>query len=267
MHSTILQLGPFVIRSYTLMLSIAFLAGTLLAVRRARKHVIPPHEVVNFAVLIIIASIVGSRLLYVFEHLETFSQHPEAMFFIWQGGLSFHGGLFLALIAAWWWLNNKKISIGRMLDIFVPAMALGFFFVRIGCFLNGCCFGTPTDASWGVVFPSDSPAGWVFKDTAIHPTQLYSSFLGLISFFILLVIERKMQLDDRNGLLFLFFLVLFALWRFILEFFRYQGHNAITVAWFTEAQIYSVGILILSVTIITQIFRKKLNDDILGKQA
>ena len=257
MHSTILQIGPITIGAYALMVTIAFLVGAFLAVRRAKEYGILPHEVTNLVTLILITSIVGSRMLYVFEHIRAFSENPISIFLISQGGLSYNGGLFFALIGAFCWLKRKKIPVVRMLDILAPTIPLGFFLVRIGCFLNGCCFGNPTDMPWGVVFPSDSPAGWVYKNIKIHPTQLYSSFSGLISFFILLGFEKKLQFAKGNGLLFFSFLILSALWRFIIEFFRYQEPQSIMVGWFTEAQAYCVGIFIVSMTMILRIYMKK----------
>jgi phosphatidylglycerol:prolipoprotein diacylglycerol transferase len=214
------------------MLAIAFLSGTLLAIRRAKKYGIQPCEVVTLVNITIIASFVGSRMLAILENFEDYSQNPKSILFIWQGGFSYHGGLFLALIGVFWWAKRSKISFGSILDIFAPSVALGFFFVRIGCFLNGCCFGNPTDMPWGLVFPLDSPAGWIYKGIKIHPTQLYASLSGLMSFFLLLVLDEKLYLVGRNGLLFFSFLILSAVWRFIIEFFRYHGDYLQTVAWF-----------------------------------
>ncbi|MHC4791462.1 MAG: prolipoprotein diacylglyceryl transferase, partial [Planctomycetota bacterium] len=244
--------------SYALMLTIAFLAGTILAVRRAKRYGIQPREVIKLVNIIIIASIVGSRILFVLENLKVYSENLLSILFIWQGGFSYNGALFLSLVCTFLWLRRKKISVGKMLDVLAPAIALGFFFVRIGCFLNGCCFGTPTEMSWGVIFPPSSPAGQVYENIKIHPTQLYSSFSGLISFFLLLRLEKKIQFAEVSGLLFLSFLTLSALWRFIIEFFRYQGHDSTKVGWFTEAQIYSMVIFIFSVIMITRICKKKI---------
>ena len=229
------------------MLTIAFLVGTLIAARRAKRYGILPDEMVNLAVVIIIASIVGSRTLFVFEHIKIFSNNPISVLFIWQGGFSYHGGLLFAFIGALWWIKRKNIPIRRTFDIVAPSIALGFFFVRIGCFLNGCCFGNPTDMPWGVIFPSDSAAGLIYNNTKIHPTQLYDSLSGLISFFILLGIEKKLQFSEGKGLLLFFILILSALWRFIIEFFRYQMPDLIIVGWFTKAQAYCLGILLFSI--------------------
>ena len=117
--------------------------------------------------------------------------HQGISFLLWQGGLSYHGGLFAAVLAAWLWFRVKRIPVEKMVDIFAPSIALGFGIVRIGCFLNGCCFGTPTDMPWGLNFPLISPAGRVFGSAPIHPVQLYASICGLLGFLVLIWIEKK----------------------------------------------------------------------------
>jgi phosphatidylglycerol:prolipoprotein diacylglycerol transferase len=255
----ILEIGPIVIGSYAIMLTLAFLIGTIVAARRAKKCGILPHEIVTLVVIIIIASIIGSRALFILEHFHVFLKDPISIFYVWEGGLSYYGGLLLAIIAFTWWLKSKNISALRMLDIFSPSVTLGFFFVRIGCFLNGCCFGKPTDVPWGVVFPPESPAGQVYKDTPIHPSQLYSSLSGLLGFFVLLGIEKRFRLDRRAGLLFFLFLIISALWRFIIEFYRYQNFDATMVFWFTKNQVYSLVIFAFSIIMVALIYKGRIS--------
>jgi phosphatidylglycerol:prolipoprotein diacylglycerol transferase len=256
-HPTILQIGPIAIRAYPFMLALAFLAGTLLAIRLGKRHGILTHEATRFATIVLIASVVGSRVLYILEHYGAFSGHPIRATVLWQGGLSYHGGLFLSLLAGCWWLKRRRIPIGAMLDVFAPGIALGFFLVRIGCFLNGCCFGIPTDVPWAVVFPPDSPAGWVYGNTAIHPTQLYGAFSGLVGFLILLGIGRRAPFADGRGLVFLSLLVFSSLWRFIIEFFRYQEPHAVLAGGLTEAQSYCLGIFVIAMGTALWVYRRR----------
>ena len=173
-----------------------------------------------------------------------------------RGGFSYHGGLFFSFIGVFWWMKRKKIfSWGNIVDICTPSIVLGFFFVRIGCFLNGCCFGTPTDMPWGIVFPSDSPAGLIYKNTKIHPVQLYAAFSALVSFIILIAIEKRGHFVRRKGHLFFSFLILSAIWRFIIEFFRYQEFNSTLINWLTNAQVYSVTVLFFAIFILTRILQ------------
>jgi phosphatidylglycerol:prolipoprotein diacylglycerol transferase len=257
MHHTIFTLGPIAIRAYALMLCVAFLVGAFLAVKRAKKFGITPHEVISVVTVIIITSIAGSRILYVLEHIRSFTASPGSFFHVTGGGLSYHGGLLFACVGVLWWVRRRKASAGIVFDIITPAVALGFFFVRIGCFLNGCCFGTPTDLPWGVVFPPDSPAGWVYANATIHPTQLYSSFAGLMVFLVLLRLEKKGSFARGSGSLFFSFLILSALCRFVIEFFRYHDSYALVTGSFSLAQAYCVAILLFSGTMMIVTRRKR----------
>ena len=215
MYRTLFQIGPIGINAYTAMLTLAFLVGTILAIQRAKSRGVAAHDVVRLATLAIVASIAGARLLYGLEHVRTFATAPGDILRLWQGGLSYHGGLFAAVLAAWLWLRAKGIAVGKMVDIFAPSIALGFSIVRIGCFLNGCCFGLPTEVPWGVVFLPYSPAGRVYGAVAIHPVQLYASVCGFLTLLVLLWTENSYPFGAGNGLLFLLCLALSSSWRFL----------------------------------------------------
>jgi len=158
MHPILVHLGKLQIRSYGFMLALSFLLGIWLASKRARRAGVDPQKILDLSVIIILAAVVGSRLLYVMFHLDQYS-NPLDMFALWQGGATFYGGFILAVIASYWWVQKHKIPFLQMADIMAPSIALGLIFTRIGCFLSGCCYGKPTTHSWGVVFPPDSPAG------------------------------------------------------------------------------------------------------------
>jgi len=257
MHNTVFHFGPIIIRSYAAMLTIAFLVGTLLALKRAKKYEIPANEVVRIVNVIIIASLVGSRILGIIENFPKYSEDPKQIFCIWQGDFSYHGGLILAFISVFWWANRKNISFGCILDAFTPSIALGSCFVRIGCFLNGCCFGNPTTMPWGLIFPLNSPAGYIYQGIKIHPTQVYESLAGLASLFILLFVEKMFKPTDRDGKLFFSFLILTAISRFIVEFFRYQNPDLQKFGYLTEAQVFCIMFLIFSVLSLSIIYMKK----------
>ncbi len=256
MHGTILHVGPIAITSYALMLTLAFLAGTLLAARRARRYGISSHELANVANLIIISSIAGSRLLYALEEPDSFAQDPVSIFFIWRGGVSYHGALFLSVISVLCWLRWRHITAGALFDAVAPSIALGFFLVRIGCFLNGCCFGTPTDMPWGVAFPLNSPAGQVYQNMKVHPTQLYEAVAGLATLFVLLALEGAGRFRKRPFVLFFSTLAISAVWRFFVEFYRHHESGRPALLWFSEAQVYCIIILTLAIPAIVR-FRDK----------
>ena len=231
MHSKLFQIGPLEIHSYGLMLAISFLIGIYFSMYRARKQGIDPNKIIDLSVVIVISAIFGARFLYVIFHLEEFKGHwldtinPfQSSGQIGIAGLTMLGGFVAAVIFGLLYLKIKKLPRLKIADIVMPAIGLGIFVTRIGCFLNGCCYGIPTDVPWAMVFPSDCPAGAQYVGQAIHPTQLYSSLYGLIIFGLLLFLERYKKFD--GFLLYLFF-ILYGISRFTVDFFRYYENSMV----------------------------------------
>jgi len=233
MHPELFRIGPFSIHSYGVMLALSFVLGIFIAVRRGEKRGIKGEEIVNLGFVIIISSIVGARLFYVLFHLQEFRGRWLYTFWpvqedgtVGMGGLILLGGFILAFLSGGIFILKKKLNFWSLADSVAPAIALGIFLTRIGCYLNGCCFGKACDLPWGVVFPPDSPAGAVMGGVHIHPTQLYSSLYGLIIFGILMGIER-FRLPD--GFVMGLFLVLYGISRFTVDFFRYYESHMFVV--------------------------------------
>lgn len=238
MHPVLIELGPLKIYAYGFMLALSFLAGIRLAAWRADRRRVGGELIYDLSIILVIAAVVGSRGLYILTHRQHYSSLVD-IFALWQGGATYYGGLVLALAGAFVFLRRKGMSFLRVADICAPSIALGVFFTRIGCFLSGCCFGRPTGCPLGVAFPPESPAGSMFTGH-IHPTQLYSSFYGLVIFALLLVLERWSRFD---GYLFSCLLVLYGIARFTVDFFRWYEPSAMTGA-LTFNQMISIGLVI-----------------------
>lgn len=229
MYPELFRIGPITINSYGIMLALAFIVGIFLAIKKAEKRGIQSDTIVNLAFIVMISAIIGSRLFYVLFHIDEFKGRWIYTFLpvqpdgtIGLGGLIFLGGFVGALLSAEIYLHIKKISFWKIADSVAPSLALGLFFGRIGCFLNGCCFGEACDLPWGVTFPPNSPAGYRMGQVDIHPTQLYASAYGLLIFLILMVLDRK---ERHNGLLFSVFLILYGISRFTVDFFRFYENQ------------------------------------------
>ncbi len=255
MHPILLDLGRLQIRSYGFMLALSFLIGIWLAGRRAKRAGVDPQKVLDLSVIIIIAAVVGSRLLYVVFHLEQYS-NPLDMFALWQGGATFYGGFILAVVASYFWVMKNNIPFLKIADIMAPSIGLGLVFTRIGCFLSGCCYGHPTDLAWGVVFPPDSPAGAAamaiaqqrgVDHVALHPTQLYSSLKGLIIFSTLMLLQPRLQ---KRGATFGMLLVLYGIGRFSIDFLRYYETNALVVAGLSFNQVISIVLIAVGLVLL-----------------
>jgi len=214
------------------MLAISFLLGIWLSVHRAKSKNVDPNQIMDLSVLIIISAIVGSRLLYVLFHLNEFSGHWLDTINPFQSngqigiaGLTMLGGVILSFITTFIYLRWKKLSFLVFADILLPMFALGEAITRLGCYLNGCCFGLPCEhGSLCVTFPSDSPAGSFFPGTPLYPTQLYQSFYGLVMFGLMLSADRKKRYPGFQ--LHLFF-ILYGIGRFTIDFFRYYEDSMI----------------------------------------
>ncbi len=156
MHPTIIRIGPIAIRSYGLMLMIGFLFAVWSASRRAAKSGADKDFVTNLGLISLISGIIGARVFYIIHYLEDFLNVPNplwSMINVTAGGLEFYGGFITAIVCVMVYLVLKKKSIRWYLDILAPSIMLGLAFGRIGCFLNGCCWGKETSCPLAIRFP------------------------------------------------------------------------------------------------------------------
>jgi phosphatidylglycerol---prolipoprotein diacylglyceryl transferase len=251
MFPTIVKIGGLQIYSYGLMLFISFLAGIWIVERRARKFGVESKKITDLALWILVGVVVGSRAFYVAFHWQEFSHDLIGIIAFWRGGLAglmFYGGFLGALAAGLVFARVKRLPIVKMLDAAAPAIMLGEFFTRIGCFLNGCCFGTPTGGVLGMEFPLHSPAGATFPHQCIHPTQLYSSLAGMVLFLLALWLERR---HLKDGVLFSVLLIVYSLFRFGIDFVRYY-ENASNL-W--GNQVVAIGLTLVGVALLVLFLR------------
>lgn len=227
MHRTLIDFGIFQIHSYGFFLALSFWLGIWLAGHRAEKRGIPAERITDVSLIIIVATVVGARALFVIAHWDQFQGRMLDMFRTWEGGLTMYGGAIPATILAMWFLRRWGLDPWKAADAVTPSMALGLGLTRIGCFLSGCCYGQPTDLPWGCVFPADSHAGTVFPGVALHPAQLYAAFTGFgLAGFLLWVDRRRLP----TGSLFLLFLMLYSIARILLDLVRTYDATAFPIA-------------------------------------
>ena len=222
MHPEITSLGPLHLKFYGLALTTSFLVGTYLSMRRARRVGVSEDLIVWLSLVVLGLAVVGSRTLYVITHLEEFGDVPLDFFKLWEGGLSMYGGVLAAVVGGLAFLRTQTQRVWLVCDVVAPSVALGEAVTRLGCFMNGCCFGTPTALPWAVRFPEDSFSALVFPGGALHPSQLYSFAAGLVVFFVLLGPGRRIKYE---GGLFWLCILLLSCARFLIDFTRYYGGN------------------------------------------
>jgi len=249
MHPDLFSLGPVTIHTYGLFLATGFFAGLLVATRLGRYQGIDPQKIMDMGFIMIIAGLIGSRLMYCIINISYFIENPIDIIKIWEGGLVFSGGLVGIAPAMAWYTRRHHLPLWRMGDIWAPAAAIGQGIGRIGCLMAGCCYGRPTGTKWGVVFTN--PESLAPLNIPLHPTQIYSSISGFIIFIILFRLYKNRKFD---GQVFLWFLILHSTARLAIERFRGDDRGMFFGTDMTTTQF--VALLILIGSVITLFIRK-----------
>jgi len=238
----IVQLGPFALRWYGVMYLFGFLIAYLLIRHLADKRQLPLNRDGQSDLLFygVLGVILGGRLGYVlFYNAGYYLQHPLQIFSVWEGGMSFHGGLLGVVVAAVLFSWRRKLPVLLLGDILVTASALGLGLGRIGNFINGELWGRVTTVPWGMVFPAAGPE-------PRHPSQLYEALLeGLVVFVILWWLHRR---KAPHGVPFFSFFLLYGCFRFVIEFFRQpDAHLGFLWAGATMGQMLCLPMILVGV--------------------
>ncbi|HPT69980.1 MAG TPA: prolipoprotein diacylglyceryl transferase [Syntrophomonas sp.] len=245
MHPVLLEFGNIKIYSWGFMLAIAVIVAIIGLTKLFKREGYDPDSVLDLVILLVLAGIVGSRLLYIIAYQwQELLNDPAAVLSLKNGisGLVWYGSVLLDVPLFIWYLRRKKYPMWNVLDMFAPFVALGYAIVRIGCFLNGCCYGELTSSACGVVFP------YVDSFTR-YPTQLFSSGINFILFGILYWYYPRRSYD---GEVFVFYFMGYSVYRFLIEFLR---ESQVNFGVFTMSQLISVGIFLLA--LLLHIWKKK----------
>ena len=252
MHPIAFYLGSLPVRWYGVMMACAFLAGLWTATRRARLVNVSGDVIADVTLWLMFGSIIGARFVYVTTYWkQEFADQPfREVFMIQHGGLVYYGGLIGASVAGIIYLAWKKLPVWKIADILAPSIALGSVFGRIGCLLNGCCYGRTCDLPWAIHFPADHET----HGLAVHPTQIYDALLNLLLYVFLAWWFRRKKFDGQ--ILALYFIG-YAISRTIVEFFRgdYPADH-IHAGLFTSAQLVSVPILVTGIILALLLSRR-----------
>jgi len=238
-------------------MAVAFLFGTWLALREARRLRLDEDKVVSVILVALVGGVLGARMLYVLEHVSEFRREWGSVLALWQGGLTLYGGLVAGVFGGLLMARRLGLPIWVTADALTPSLTIGGAIGRVGCYLNGCCYGRPTRLPWGVSFPPDSFAGLDYGNAKIHPSQLYFSLAGLVLFAIIWLLRKR---TGPPGTLFWLSLLLFALVRIPLDFTRaYEPETAFLTAFgvdIVESQLSSLAIALFSLLMILRLRRE-----------
>ncbi|MCK9425525.1 MAG: prolipoprotein diacylglyceryl transferase [Ignavibacteriaceae bacterium] len=257
MYPELLKLGPLTVYSYGFMLAVSFIVSSYLLTKEVERKGLAANIASEVTLLAIIFGIAGSKLFSLLENWSDFLADPFGMIFS-AGGLTFYGGLILAIIAIAVFLKRKKIPFLYIADASSPSLALAYGIGRIGCHLAGDGdYGLPTTLPWGtnyqngIVKPSQMfygsdiaknfPNGIIPDNTPLHPTPIYEFLVGLIIFFILWQLRKK---DYHNGILFMMYFIFTGFARFFVEFIRL---NPLLLFGLSEAQLISLALIIVGI--------------------
>ena len=253
-----LSLGPLQIHWYGIMYLLAFAGAYMLAARNSQRPWAPikRSQVEDLITYGAWGVILGGRLGYLFFYsADKWLADPAMLFRVWEGGMSFHGGLIGVAIAIFTYGRKNKVSFLGLADFVVPLVPAGLFLGRIGNFIGGELYGRATEVPWAMVFPSDP------TQLTRHPSQLYEALLeGLVIFLVINWYARKPRLfGEVSGL----FLILYGLFRFLVEFVREPDAHLVdqsalieSLSWMTRGQVLCVPMMLLGLWLLRKTFQR-----------
>lgn len=246
MHPVLISFGKYEVHAWGFMLALAVVLAIFGLRRMFKDEGYDPDAVIDMILILVISGIIGCRLAYiVLYQWQEFIVNPWAVLSITNGGIGglvWYGAFLFAVPLFIWFTRRKGYQIWNMMDMLAPYLALGYALVRIGCFLAGCCYGEVTTSTWGVVFPN-------VDSCPRYPTQLYSSALNFVLFLFLIYYYPRRKF---SGQLFAFYLMGYAVYRFIVEYFR---ESLINIGPFTMGQVATAGLFLIA--LLLYYYRKK----------
>ncbi|WP_303721257.1 prolipoprotein diacylglyceryl transferase [Malonomonas rubra] len=236
----IFRIGPLAIRWYGMMYLLGFIGGYFVMshIARMRKFPITKEQISDLLFYGVIGVVAGGRIGYtLFYNPEYYISRPWEIFYVWEGGMSFHGGLLGVFAVLLYFCRKYKFSLLMMGDLVVAAAPIGLCFGRLGNFINGELWGRSTDLPWGMVFPG---AG----SEPRHPSQLYEA--GLEGVLLFVIIYSLHRLKVRSGIACFSFLFFYGLFRFMVEFVRQpDAHLGFLWGGATMGQLLSLPMILL----------------------
>lgn len=254
MHPILFEVAGFPVYTYGLLLAAAYLLGLQFALARARRRGLDPNRVMDLGIWIIVAALLGAKLLLFVVEFDAFRRDPREVLNLARSGGVFYGGLIAAVVVALWYLRRHRMPVWTVTDVFAPGIALGHVIGRLGCLFAGCCFGRPTSVPWAITFHSEYAARNVGTPLGIplHPTQLYEAGAELVILILLLATERKGR--PYPGRTFWIYMLLYAMSRFVIEFYRNDPRGM--VGDLSTSQFVSLLLAPLSVVMLVVLARR-----------
>ena len=232
------------IRWYGIIFALSFLMAIPISIKLGKQRNITKEQIYDFFTYFIPFSVIGARLMSVILHFNLYQDNLIKIFFIWEGGMAFHGGLIGAILGTYLFCKKYKVHFYDIADIIVIPVALGLTFGRLGNFINQEFYGRLTNMPWGIKYD--------VVEGKRHPSQIYESLKNLFIFFTLLNFYKIKKL--KRGTIFWLFVLLYSTLRFIIEFFKDMPIYYFNL---TYGQLISIPFFILSLLMLIKIAKTK----------
>jgi phosphatidylglycerol:prolipoprotein diacylglycerol transferase len=237
------------------LLALSYLLGLWLAMRRAQQWGLDSKRVLDLGIYIIIAALIGAKLLLLVVDFDQFRQAPQELLSLARSGGVFYGGLILAVAVAFWYVAKHRMPFWTTCDVFAPGIALGHVTGRMGCLAAGCCYGRPTRVPWAITFTNPLAAANVGTplNIPLHPTQLYEAGAELLILVLLLATEKKGR--RFAGRTFWAYMFLYAVSRYVIEIYRGDPRGMVFDT-FSTSQFISLILAPLAIVMLVRLSRR-----------
>ena len=255
MRSILFHFFGLPVYSYGTAIALAFSFAAWHIRKLAVKEGIKGEGVIDAAIVAMLTGVIGARLFFVFQPEEWsahYSRDPLQIVKIWEGGLTFYGGILACFVTVPFVFRHHKMPFWPVADCFAPSLAVGQVIVRFGCFMNGCCYGKP--ASWGIVMPE-------VDALARQPSQLYESATGILIFAFVLWLHPRRRF---NGQAILSYLLLYAFSRFFIEFTRGDSERG-GLGPFSTSQWVAAGVATIAAALWPWLKRTRARESAVGE--
>ncbi len=251
MHPVLFKIDGLTVHTYGFFVAMGVLAGILFSKQEAKRLGMDPERIVDLCFYIVIAAIVGSRVLYVFTDVKFFIANPLEMFMLWKGGLVFYGGFVAAVLVAVFYIRRHRLPLGKCADIAALSIPLGHSLGRLGCFSAGCCYGKGCDLPWAVTF--HHPLSLAPLHVPIHPTQLYCFIANFLIFLSLFFYRTRKKYD---GQLFWLYVLLYGCCRSVIEIYRGDFRGSLILNTLSISQVLGISLAATAVVMLIILSRR-----------
>lgn len=252
MHPILFKIGPITIYTYGVMVALGIFFGSLILVRLGEREGIRREDIVDTAFWSVVAGFIGARLFF-FIYNPEYLKPWYRLFYIWEGGLVWYGGVIFGALTAIYFIRKRKIPVWKFADVVSIALSVGLGFGRIGCTMAGCCYGKVCHAPFAIVFTNPHSAAPL--NIPLWPTEPVSSAANFLIALILYLLYRRRKVP---GEIFGFYLILYGTFRFLIEFVRATPKEILGT--FSNNQV--ISIIMVATGIAIAIYRRKRAEEV-----